>query len=143
MRAMLVATATTLAVAAYAAPDSMARCRTHKCWHRVSVRRHRDFPKHHPERYRSWYRSVASWYGPGFYGHGMACGGTLQTWTVGVANKTMACGTRLVMCAARCREVPVVDRGPYVAGRDFDLTAAARSAIGAPSVGTVRWRYQD
>jgi rare lipoprotein A (peptidoglycan hydrolase) len=33
--------------------------------------------------------------------------------------------------------VPVVDRGPYVAGRDFDLTAATRDRLHFPSTGVV------
>jgi rare lipoprotein A (peptidoglycan hydrolase) len=117
-----------------------ASCQTHVCWERVSDRRHREFPKRHPERYH-WHYSVASWYGPGFYGHGMACGGPLLTTTVGVAHKTLACGTRLELCARHCTQLRVVDRGPYVAGREFDLTGGAASATGFGSVGTVRWRF--
>jgi rare lipoprotein A len=33
--------------------------------------------------------------------------------------------------------VPVVDRGPYVAGREFDLTAATKQKLGFGSTGTV------
>jgi rare lipoprotein A len=33
--------------------------------------------------------------------------------------------------------VPVLDRGPYVAGRDYDLTEAVKERLGFPGVGTV------
>ena len=67
--------------------------------------------------------AAASYYGPGLYGDGLACGGTLQPGTLGVANKTLPCGTMVTLrYHGRTVTVPVVDRGPYVAGRDFDLT---------------------
>jgi hypothetical protein len=80
----------------------------------------------------------ASWYGPGLWGDGVACGGTLEPGTLGVANKTLPCGTK-VRLRYRGREitVPVIDRGPYVAGREFDLTYAVKQKLGFPGVGTV------
>lgn len=67
----------------------------------------------------------ASWYGPGLYGNRLGCGGTLTTSRLGVANKTLPCGTKLTLRhGRRTVRVRVIDRGPYVAGREFDLTAA-------------------
>jgi len=75
-------------------------------------------------------RAVASWYGPGLYGNGVACGGTLQPSTLGVANRTLPCGTRVTLrYRGRQVTVPVIDRGPYVAGRDYDLTGATRARL--------------
>jgi rare lipoprotein A len=86
-------------------------------------------------------RAVASWYGPGLYGNKLACGGVLTPGTVGVAHKTLPCGTRLRLCSRRCATVRVVDRGPFVAGRDFDLTAGARARVRFPGgVRVVRYR---
>jgi rare lipoprotein A len=80
----------------------------------------------------------ASYYGPGLYGNGVACGGTLMPGTLGVANKTLPCGTRVKLrYRGRSVTVPVIDRGPYVAGRDYDLTEATRERLGFPGVGTV------
>jgi rare lipoprotein A (peptidoglycan hydrolase) len=31
----------------------------------------------------------------------------------------------------------VIDRGPYVGGRDWDLTGATKTRLGFPSTGTV------
>jgi rare lipoprotein A (peptidoglycan hydrolase) len=67
----------------------------------------------------------ASWYGPGLYGGHLGCGGTLTPGRLGVANKSLPCGTRLtVRHGGHSVRVRVIDRGPYVAGREFDLTAA-------------------
>jgi rare lipoprotein A len=80
----------------------------------------------------------ASWYGPGLWGNGVACGGTLLPGTLGVANKTLPCGTKVKLrYHGREITVPVIDRGPYVAGREFDLTYAVKEKLGFPGVGTV------
>jgi hypothetical protein len=70
--------------------------------------------------------SNISWYGPGFYGNGGACGmvpGGLTKDTVGVAHRTLPCGTRVTF---RYNGVTVttqvIDRGPYVQGRIWDMT---------------------
>jgi rare lipoprotein A len=77
----------------------------------------------------------ASWYGGG---GGLACGGSLTSGTLGVANKTLPCGTLVTLrYGARSIRVPVVDRGPYVAGREFDLTEATKQALGFGDTGEV------
>jgi rare lipoprotein A (peptidoglycan hydrolase) len=89
-------------------------------------------------RVTAYHYANASYYGPGLYGNGMACGGTLLPGTLGVANKTLPCGTMVTLrYRGRTVTVPVVDRGPYVAGRDFDLTTATRDRLHFPGVGTV------
>ena len=75
----------------------------------------------------------ASWYGGG---GSLACGGSLTSTTMGVANKTLPCGTLVTLrYDGHTVRVPVVDRGPYVAGREFDLTEATKQALGFGSVG--------
>ncbi len=83
--------------------------------------------------------SGASWYGPGFYGNRTACGQTLRKGTQGVAHKTLPCGTK-VLIGNRGRFVitRVIDRGPYTAGRSWDLTNATRKALRFSGVGDVR-----
>jgi peptidoglycan lytic transglycosylase len=92
-----------------------------------------------PARKLTTYRLAgASYYGPGLYGNGVACGGTLMPGTMGVANKTLPCGTKVKLrYHGRTVTVPVIDRGPYVAGRDYDLTEAVKEKLGFPGVGTV------
>jgi rare lipoprotein A len=80
--------------------------------------------------------SVASWYGPTLYGHGTACGETLTRKILGVANKTLPCGEQVALYYhGRTLIVPVVDRGPYVKGRRYDLTYATAKALGTVSAG--------
>lgn len=85
---------------------------------------------------RAFRPTLASWYG--LYGGALACGGTLGYGTLGVANRTLPCGTRVTL-RYRGREitVPVVDRGPYVGGREWDLTGATARALGFAGVGVV------
>ncbi|MEA2374556.1 MAG: rare lipoprotein [Thermoleophilaceae bacterium] len=82
--------------------------------------------------------SYVSWYGPGFYGHRTACGGTLSPGTQGVANKSLPCGTKVTLHYRDSTvTVPVIDRGPYVAGREYDLTGATKSRLHFGSTGTL------
>ncbi len=77
----------------------------------------------------------ASWYGGG---GGTACGEQLTSATLGVANKTLPCGTMVTLrYGGRMVRVPVIDRGPYVEGREFDLTEATKRALGFGDTGSV------
>jgi hypothetical protein len=73
----------------------------------------------------------ASWYGPGFYGTRTACGQVLRPQTIGVAHRSLPCGTA-VRFLYRGQQVVarVIDRGPYARGRTWDLTNGARTALG-------------
>ena len=85
-----------------------------------------------------------SWYGPGFYGQRTACGETLTETLLGVANRTLPCGTLVSFrnpSNGQVVTVPVVDRGPYVVGRQWDLTAGACAAIGHCWTGPLEWRF--
>ena len=95
---------------------------------------------HSKVRHLTSYRLAgASYYGPGLYGNGVACGGTLEPGTLGVANKTLPCGTMVKLrYNGHSITVPVIDRGPYVAGRDYDLTEAVKERLGFPGVGYVQ-----
>jgi rare lipoprotein A (peptidoglycan hydrolase) len=80
----------------------------------------------------------ASYYGPGLYGNSTACGGTLTPSRLGVANRTLPCGTRVTLrYHGRTVTVPVIDRGPFAGNRDYDLTAATKAKLGFGSTGTV------
>ena len=75
-----------------------------------------------------------SWYGPGFYGHDGACGmfgaNGMDAYDIGVAHRTLPCGT-VVTFKYRGWTVTtrVVDRGPYVAGRTWDMTKGLCMAL--------------
>ena len=75
-----------------------------------------------------------SWYGPGFYGHNGACGmfgaNGLDKTDIGVAHRTLPCGTKVTFRYNGVTVVTrVVDRGPYVPGRIFDMTRGLCEAL--------------
>lgn len=57
-----------------------------------------------------------------------------------VAHKTMPCGTKLEFCVVRCAIAYVGDRGPYIAGREWDFDTGLARATGFGDLGFVRWR---
>jgi rare lipoprotein A len=83
----------------------------------------------------------ASWYGgTGMWGRSTACGQTLRPSTIGVANKTLPCGTPVkFVWHGHSIVAPVIDRGPYVKGRAWDLTSAAAEALEFEGVGRIRY----
>lgn len=75
------------------------------------------------------------------YGHRDACGTILRADGLGVANKTLPCGTEVIFVYhGRAIRVPVQDRGPYIPGREWDLSGAAAEALHFPGLGPVQWR---
>jgi rare lipoprotein A (peptidoglycan hydrolase) len=74
---------------------------------------------------------IATWFGPGFYGQETACGQKMTPVVVGVASRTLPCGTLvLVSYKGHHLTVPVIDRGPYAHnGATWDLTWGAASAL--------------
>jgi rare lipoprotein A (peptidoglycan hydrolase) len=86
-----------------------------------------------------WNVSIASVFTA--YGHGVACGGILRVPELGVANKTLPCGTEVTFrYGNRAVRVPVIDRGPYIPGREWDLTGATAEALHFPGLGPIQWR---
>jgi rare lipoprotein A (peptidoglycan hydrolase) len=85
----------------------------------------------------------ATWYGPGFYGNRTACGQVLRPGTVGVAHRSLPCGTR-VRFVYRGRQLVtrVIDRGPYSYGHSWDLTNGAREALGFEGSNRVRYAVE-
>lgn len=86
--------------------------------------------------------ALATWFGPGFYGQTTACGQTLTPAVVGVANRTLPCGT-LVKFSYKGRGLtaPVIDRGPYGHnGAQWDLTTEAAHALGMADLARIRTR---
>jgi rare lipoprotein A len=76
-------------------------------------------------------QAKATLYGPGFYGNKTACGTRLTKTTIGVANRTLPCGSTVsLLFHGRTLSVPVIDRGPYANHADWDLTTATADAIG-------------
>jgi rare lipoprotein A len=100
-------------------------------------------------RVSSWQRVLASSYGihDPYLGRRMACGGVLDNVALVVAHRTLPCGTRVQICFKRssgtfCATATVRDRGPYVAGRIFDLGPAVARAVHFSGLGWIRWRLK-
>lgn len=84
-----------------------------------------------------------SWYGPGMYGARTACGVTLTKTVRGVASRTLPCGTKVTFrnpANGRTITVPVIDRGPYVAGRTWDMSAGLCLYLDHCYTGSIQWR---
>jgi hypothetical protein len=85
-----------------------------------------------------------SWYGPGFYGSGTACGQKYSRTIMGVAHRTLPCGTMVTFRNpqnGRQITVPVIDRGPYVAGRTWDMSRGLCEYLGHCYTGSIEWRF--
>ena len=83
--------------------------------------------------------ALASWYGPGLYGGHLSCGGTLDAGNLGVAHKSLPCGTKVTLRHhGRVVRVPVIDRGPYSGAREYDLTEATAQRLGFKGHGSIQ-----
>ena len=81
---------------------------------------------------------ISSWYGPGFHGNLTANGERYNQHGLTAAHKTLPFGTKLKVCYKRCAVVTVNDRGPYIHGREIDLSKGAADAIGLTASGVGR-----
>ena len=82
---------------------------------------------------------MASVYGgrDGFCGSRTANGERVNCSAMTAAHRRLPLGTRVRVCHSRCVIVRINDRGPFVRGRDIDLSPAAARAIGMGSTGHV------
>ena len=84
---------------------------------------------------------LTSWYGPGFHGRLTASGEVYNQYALTAAHKTLPFGTRLRVCLNGCVVVRINDRGPYIGGRELDLSKGAAEAIGLIGRGVAEVRY--
>ena len=88
----------------------------------------------------------ASWYGPGFHGQKTANGEQYDQMSFTAAHKTLKFGTLLKITNLRNKKSVVVrinDRGPYIAGRDLDLSKAAALALGMVKRGVAKIKVEE
>jgi rare lipoprotein A len=85
------------------------------------------------------YAEVASIYGgrDGLCGHKTASGERLNCAAMTAAHRRLPFGTQIRVCHSGCVTVRINDRGPWVRGRDIDLSPAAAQAIGLYKTGHV------
>ena len=85
--------------------------------------------------------AVASWYGPKFHGRPTSSGDIFNMYAKTCAHKEYPFGTRVRVTNTendRSAECIVNDRGPFVEGRDVDLSYAVAKEIGMIGTGTAR-----
>jgi 3D (Asp-Asp-Asp) domain-containing protein len=83
----------------------------------------------------------ASWYGPRFHGNPTASGETFDMNEMTAAHRTLPLGTRAMVHNLendRSVVVRINDRGPYIHGRDIDLSYGAARALGMVNPGVAR-----
>ena len=82
---------------------------------------------------------VASVYGgpDGYCGSRTANGERVDCSAMTAAHRRLPFGTLVRVCHSGCVTVRINDRGPWVRGRDIDLTPAAARAIGLDGTGHV------
>jgi rare lipoprotein A len=80
---------------------------------------------------------VASVYGgaDGHCGSRTANGERVNCAAMTAAHRTLPLGSRVKVCHSGCVVVRINDRGPFVRGRQIDLTPAAAHAIGLGDLG--------
>jgi len=89
-----------------------------------------------------YYTARAAPYGPTPSHSRTACGQPFTEDTLGVEHPVLPCGVK-VYIRFHGHEVltQVIDRGPTVPGRDFDVTKALADRIGLHGRQTIKWRF--
>lgn len=88
----------------------------------------------------------ASWYGPGFHGQKTANGEVYDQMSFTAAHKSLKFGTLLKITNLRNNKSVVVrinDRGPYIGGRDLDLSKAAALELGFVRKGVAKIKVEE
>lgn len=104
-------------------------------------------PEHQPKSYRSLGRietMVCSWYGNEFNGRPTASGQIFNEEDFTCASRTLPFGTVLALSRGDKRIIVVVtDRGPFIDGRDLDLSKAAARHLGFSGVEPVEAEFVE
>ena len=88
-----------------------------------------------------WYNAIAAPYRPASKQKN-ACGRRIRPDTPGVAHPVLPCGAKIVIAHDGHEVVTeVVDLGPKVAGRDFDVTVALAQQIELREQEPIQWRW--
>lgn len=88
----------------------------------------------------------ASWYGPKFHGKMTANGEIYDQMAFTAAHKSLTFGTLLKVTNPKNGRYVIVrinDRGPYIEGRDLDLSKGAAIELGILRKGVARLKIQE
>jgi rare lipoprotein A (peptidoglycan hydrolase) len=95
-----------------------------------------------PQPARTWYRALAAPYGASPARRRTVCGQRLEADTLGVAHPVLPCGVKIYLAFEGTRVLTeVIDRGPFVPGREFDVTKALADRIGLHGTQPIRWTF--
>lgn len=102
----------------------------------------RRLPEPVPAPGGGWYKALAAAEGESFSGRRTACGHVLEPSSIGVAHPVLPCGAKIFI-SYKDRKVltQVIDRGPFVPGRDFDLTRRLARELGLRGTQPIAWRF--
>jgi rare lipoprotein A len=102
---------------------------------------HSDGPQL-PQGVGQWYKGLAAPYGPSKKAIRGACGTTIKPATMGVAHPVLPCGVKIYLSYGGTEVLTqVIDRGPNVPGRTFDVTRALARQIGLTGTQPIKWRF--
>lgn len=102
----------------------------------------KPLPRPVPVPGEGWYRSFAAPYPASANRERTVCGFRLGARTLGVAHPVLPCRVKLfISYGDKTVLTQVIDRGPGVPGREFDLTRALAARIGLRGTQQIRWRY--
>jgi hypothetical protein len=88
-----------------------------------------------------WYHALAAPYPQAKPTTG-ACGVVIDSHALGVANPVLPCGVKVYIAfGGRQALTQVIDRGPAVPGREFDVTRALAKRLGLASTSMIAWRF--
>jgi rare lipoprotein A len=88
---------------------------------------------------------VASWYGPGFQGRPTANGEDFDMLRATAAHRTIPMGSWVRVVnpkSGRARVVRINDRGPFIEGREIDLSYQVAQDLGFSEQGLARVRIE-
>jgi rare lipoprotein A (peptidoglycan hydrolase) len=88
-----------------------------------------------------WYQALAAPYTPSAKRR-TACGQKVDGHTLGLAHPVLPCGAKIFIDYGGKRVLTqVIDKGPAVPGREFDVTKALADKIGLQGVDQLEWAY--
>ena len=95
-----------------------------------------------PKPVGTWYRALAASYSPAAARGRTACGQRITARTLGVAHPVLPCGARIYIWYGGHKVLTqVIDRGPSVPGRDFDVTKSLANRLGLHGAQAIQWRF--
>lgn len=89
------------------------------------------------------FKTVTSWYGAPYHLRVAASGEIFNKFEMTAAHRTLPFGTRIRLSSPKCSIiVRINDRGPFIEGRDLDISESAAEALGIREMGIATLRAE-